>query len=389
VTVVGRAAGRWRDVWPLGVLALSGFGVASARVYRGALPVGLLVVAAILATLPLLAVRRWPLAALGVVTVVNGGFVAGARLSWPVSAVVTWLVAAALAPVLLPRRAAVGLLVASEVAVLVAALLPASVNPTPWDATIAEALAVFAAWGAGESLRGRRASAIRQARITAQLRSAQEREAAGRGRAELARDLHDVVAHHVSLIAVRAAMAPYQIEDMSPGARHVLDDLAVEARTALAELRTVLGVLRSPEGAVLEAPQPSLAEVPALIERMRAPGMDIALNTSGEARPVAESVQLCCYRIVQEALTNAARHAPGARVAVELAYGPHDVAVRITNGGGGHSGSSAEDGPGFGLVGMRERVTALGGEFTAGPVGPGFEVCARIPAPSAVAQGHS
>jgi signal transduction histidine kinase len=347
----------------------------------------MLVVATILATLPLLAVRRWPLAALGVVTVVNGGFVAGARLSWPVSAVVAWLAAAALAPVLLRRRAAVGLLVVSEVAVVVAVLLSASVNPTPWDASLAEGLAVFAAWGAGESLRGRRASAIRQARIAAQLRSAQEREAAGRGRTELARDLHDVVAHHVSLIAVRAAMAPYEIEDLSPGARHVLDDLAVEARTALAELRTVLGVLRSPDGSVPEAPQPSVAELPALVERMRSAGIDVLFRTAGRPRPLAESVQLCCYRVVQEALTNAARHAPGSPVAVELRYGPQDVAVRVTNDDGDPGASWATAGPGFGLIGMRERVTALGGEFTAGPEGPDFRVCARIPAPSGVAQG--
>ncbi len=376
---LGRLAGHWRGLWPAAVVALAALAVASARVHHGRVPSVLAVVGALVATAPLMAVRRWPFAALGLVVLANGAYVAAARLSWPLTGVIAWLIATALAPMMLRRGAAVGMLLVSELAVVVAAFMPASVNATPWDATIAEALAVLVAWGLGESLRARRLSAAREARVAGQLRSLHERDAVARSRAGLARELHDVVAHHVSLIAVRAATAPYQVVELSPSARLVFDEIAGEARTALEELRAVLGVLRSPDGAAPQAPQPVLADLPALVERMRVSGMDVMLTSSGDVGPLAESVQLCCYRIVQEALTNAGRHAPGSQVAVQLCYRSDEVAVTITDTGGGQIDGVGGQGDGFGLIGMRERVSAVGGVFQAGAEGTGFAVRARIP----------
>ena len=131
-------------------------------------------------------------------------------------------------------------------------------------------------------------------------------------RARLARDLHDVVAHHVSLIAVRAETAPYTHPDLDPQARSVLGDIAADARLALDELRGVLGILGR-SGAVERAPQPTWSDITALVERTRSAGVDIEMigDTSAEVGP---SAGYAAYRVVQEALTNARKHAPGARV---------------------------------------------------------------------------
>jgi signal transduction histidine kinase len=166
------------------------------------------------------------------------------------------------------------------------------------------------------------------------------------------------VAHHVSLIAVRAATAPYQLPDLSPAARAALDEIAEQARTALAELRTVLGVLRNPDGSAPHAPQPGLADLPQLVDRMRAGGTGVTLTIGGAARPVGDAVGLCCYRVVQEALTNAARHAPGQPVEIAVEYATDSVVVAARNSA---DVRPAAEGTGLGLLGMRERVAALGG----------------------------
>jgi signal transduction histidine kinase len=261
--------------------------------------------------------------------------------------------------------------------------VPVSVNPRPWDAPITEALAVLLVWGAGEMLRSRRESEAHRVRVAVELRGLQEREAVARGRAEIARELHDVVAHHVSLIAVRAATAPYQLQDLSPAAGEVLTEIAAQARTALDELRTVLGVLRSPDGAILQAPQPKLVDLPELLERMRASGMSVTFDTEGTPDALTDPVELCCYRVIQEALTNAARHAPGAPVELTVSYRPGRVALAIFNRVGNAPASDSPAVSGFGLIGMRERVIALGGTLSAGRDAMGFRIDVGIPTPRA------
>jgi signal transduction histidine kinase len=212
----------------------------------------------VLATAPIAVIRRFPGPAIGVILTASAVFVIFGRLSWSVAAVAGWLFALAACPVLLRRRNAVLAVTATELAVL-GATFNLRANATPWDATAAEALAVVAAWGAGELLRARRQAALDQAAAAARLRDLSERDVAARERASIARELHDVVAHHVSMIAVRAATAPYSITGLPDPGRDAFGEIAEEARTALTELRVVLGVLRAPGGSAETAPQPQLA----------------------------------------------------------------------------------------------------------------------------------
>jgi signal transduction histidine kinase len=294
-------------------------------------------------------------------------------------AVLSWLIALAAAPLLLRRMFAVTLLIVAELAVIAGAIMPKSINPRPWDAPITEALTVLLVWGVGETVRSRRETSAQRAEAADELRRARERAAVALGRTEIARELHDVVAHHVSLIAVRAAMTPYQVEDVSPGAVQAFEEIASRARVALDELRAVLGVLRDEDAAAQHAPQPGLADLPDLLDGMRANGMRVSARLDSGA-PLPEPVELCCYRVVQEALTNAARHAPGEPVEVELHRHDNDVIVLIANR---TVASATPTTPGFGLIGMRERVTALGGGVRITTDDTTFKVTATIPARSA------
>lgn len=368
----------WHGVGAVLVVILTVGAVLFSRAHHDTLPAAAFALA-VVATAPLVLLRRWPLLAVGLVVAANGVFVVVSRLPWSPTAVLTWLVALIVCPLVLTRRCSLVVLAGTEVAVLAAAWVPSSVNARPWDTPITEALAVLLVWGAAESLRIRRESAVAQAAVTQKVRDLQERDAHARGRAEIARELHDVVAHHVSLIAVRAATATYQVDDVSPAAQEVFAEIAAQARTALEELRTVLGVLRTPEGAAPLAPQPGLDDVGGLVERMRANGMHVTVQMLGSQRPLPDTVGLCCYRVIQEALTNAARHAPGAPVQITVGYDDTEVVVTISDSAGIAASPRGAGPAGFGLIGMRERVTALGGQLHAGPDTSGFRVRAHIP----------
>jgi signal transduction histidine kinase len=334
----------------------------------------------ILATAPIAVIRRYPLIAISLVLTANAAFVVLARLSWSVAAVTGWLLTLAACPVIWPRRRAVAAIALTEIAVLLG-VTGLNGNVTPWDATAAEALAVLAAWGAGEVVRGRRQNAAEQAAAAEQFRDLREREVIGRERASIARELHDVVAHHVSMIAVRAATAQFSVPELSEPSRAVFDEIADEARTALTELRVVLGVLRSSDEAC-SSPQPKIADLPSLVDRMTSAGMNVTLDITGPASPLPGSAELCCYRIVQEALTNAGRHARGSSVQVAVTYGERTLSCTITNSAGTASNHPGA-GRGFGLTGLRERVTMLHGAFEAGSTEPGgFTVHAVLPVPA-------
>lgn len=217
-----------------------------------------------------------------------------------------------------------------------------------------------------------------QREADAATRRALEVESVTTERARLARDLHDVVAHHVSLVAVRAEAAPYRDPDLSPGARAVLADIATDARSALDELRQVLAVLgRSEAGADLR-PQPGGADVATLVEQACAAGHVVTLTGDHVRVPAAQGTVL--YRAVQEALTNARRHAPGSPAHVTVLARPGLVGVRVENPV--PAGTPAPL-PGRGLLGMRERVEALGGAMTADVDDATFRVDVTLPVPSA------
>jgi signal transduction histidine kinase len=341
------------------------------------------------ATVPVAVIRRWPGAAIACMLAANSAFILADRLSWPVAAMAGWVIALAACPLLLARRTAVWILPLSEGVVLVAAL-QGSVSPTPWDATIAEGLAVVAAWGTGELILIRRQSAAERAQAAERVRSLNERDALARERAAIARELHDVVAHQLSMIAVRAGTTPYAVPAMPPQYRDVFEEIASDARTALAELRVVLGVLRDPDALSAAAPQPGIADVRQLLDRVRGTGVTIDFQVRGASRTLPASAELCAFRIVQEAVTNAGRHAPGSGIRVTIQFQPAELEIAVRNGPPGVSPPAAvreASSPGFGLIGLRERVGLLGGRFEAGADGQGgFAVTATLPAGSGRAE---
>ncbi len=371
-----RRAGRLAALTGITVLAVL-FGVQ----HHPTVDVRVAVLAAVAATAPFAGLRRYPAPALAVMLSAQAGMLLFGRLSWTPVLVLAWLATLALCPLLLPRAAAFGALIAMEVIVAAGAFAPAGQNSTPWDATAAEAAVAVVAWGAGENFRMWRGSRARQQAMASRVRDLSDSEAASRLRVELARELHDVVAHHVSLIAVKAATVPYAAGTLPAGAADAFEEIAAEARTALTELRTVLGVLRAPGAALPDAPLHGLADLPELVAGHRHHGVEVALSLDTGEDQVPESVQLCVYRVVQEALTNARRHAPGSRVLVGIRAGAEGLNVRVLDDGApGLARSASEPEPGFGLRGISERVTALGGRVRAGGLeGGGFEVMAVIP----------
>ncbi|WP_311765101.1 histidine kinase [Streptomyces zingiberis] len=202
-------------------------------------------------------------------------------------------------------------------------------------------------------------------------------------RARIARELHDVVAHHMSVIAIQAEAAPYRVANPPEELTRSFGTIRQSAVEALSELRRVLGVLRY-EGAdslgVPDAPQPDLSRLDELIQGVREVGLEVEILRMGSQRPLPQGVELSAYRIVQEALSNALRHAPGSRVRVELAYVLTGLGLRVVNTEPG-SPAPPSPGVGHGVTGMRERAVMLGGELTAGPTEDGgYEVTAFLPA---------
>jgi signal transduction histidine kinase len=199
-------------------------------------------------------------------------------------------------------------------------------------------------------------------------------------RTRFAREMHDVVAHHMSLIAIRAESAPHRLGEMPDPVRAEFGSLSGSAREALADMRRLLGALRSDQPAAL-APQPGLPELPGLIDAARQAGMTVELTVSPALDRVPPSAGMCAYRIIQEALSNAGRHAAGAPVMVSVTCGAGTVALEVTNGPGTPAGPRADrHRPGHGLTGMRERAELLGGSLSAEPTpGGGFVVSAVLP----------
>ena len=199
-------------------------------------------------------------------------------------------------------------------------------------------------------------------------------------RTRIARELHDVVAHHMSLIAVQAETAPYRLSDLPESAIAEFGSLSGVAREALTEMRRLLGVLRSDQPAGL-APQPQLSDLPALVDATRRAGVAVELAVPPAMGDVPSGIAVCAYRIVQESLSNASQHAPGSAVSVSVGHDGGAVRLRVANGPGGPAGRArGEPGSGHGLTGMRERVALLGGSLSAGPsAGGGFVVSAVLP----------
>jgi signal transduction histidine kinase len=246
----------------------------------------------------------------------------------------------------------------------------------PASATVIYAAVVIAVDSIGSRLRAQHSLATQTERAEAE----RARRAVLEERTRIARELHDVVAHHMSLIAVRAETAPYRLAGLPESAQAEFSSLSEVAREALTEMRRLLGVLRHDEPAAL-APQPQLADLPVLIDAAREAGVSVELSLPPEPGRVPPGVGVCAYRIVQESLSNASQHAPGAPVNVSVTHASGVILLRVANGPGGHPAPSGDEHrPGHGLTGMHERVALLGGSLSAGPAPEGgFVVSAVLP----------
>lgn len=281
------------------------------------------------------------------------------------------------------RRVTLGALVVGYVWSLWLAPLVGG-DPLPGLAEAAGLAAWLLVLGAvAELVRSRRERAAEAVRV----HDEEARRRASEERLVIAQELHDVLAHNISLISVQAGVALHLLDERPEQARPALSAIREASRDALDGLRSVLDVLRQGEAAP-RAPTSGIRDLGALLERTRATGLDVQLETIGVPGPLPTDVDLAALRIVQEALTNVVRHADAGRATVRLTYGDDHVTVQVDDDGPRPPGGSdaAPDGPstGRGLAGMRERARALGGTFRAGPrPGRGFRVTATLPRPPA------
>ncbi|SRR5579871_1926741 len=245
---------------------------------------------------------------------------------------------------------------------------------------------------AGVVVRTRRGSTER---LAVQERRHEGERALLEERQRIARELHDVVAHHMSVIAIQAEAGPYKVQDPPKELVESFAEIRASALSGLKELRRVLGVLRSDTPDI--APQPGLDDLDGLLDSARSAGVTVTAGVSGTARPLPAGVDLSAYRIIQEALSNAMRHAPGAEVQVKLYYGDAALVVEVRNDhcppatpAPGEQDGMPGEGGGHGIIGMRERATMLGGHLQAGPTEKGeFLVTAALPLDSGSAQDAS
>ena len=304
----------------------------------------------------------------------------GAPWPWSVSAIVAQALVLGMAGYRSTWRWGAGGLAASLVAT---GLLSAIGQPPHDQQTVAVNLVVFTS-AAGATLAA--GVILREwGAITAQLAvqrrltdSERERRLMAEEKTRIARELHDVVAHSMSLISVQAASAPFRHPQADEPLRHEFEQIAASSRQALAEMRSLLSVLRDPDAPVARTPQPRLSGIAELVAQSRRGGLRVTLTGGDELADdtVSELVGLTAYRIVQEALSNVIRHAPGAAAEVLVRHG-RALTVTVVNGPGGES---TTHGSGHGLLGMRERAASAGGSCVYGPTaGGGYEVEAVLP----------
>jgi len=383
-------------------LALVFVNVASVLPYRGQIhPFWVALVLVVAQCVPLAWRRRWPLAVLIVAGIPRILYdqLAFAYAPFPLANTIAFYTAMVYCrPVV--RRVVIVLVVIGSV--------ESQVSPghtQPYDAVVS-ALTTLGAWGAAVVVRNRQAS-VQEAESRADRAEAERDDdvarAAAAERTRIARELHDVVAHHVSLMAVQAEAASSLLPARPDDAARSVEVIADTARQALTELRRLLGVLRGPADHLQTAPSMSLADLGPVLDQVRGTGLAVELTVQGTPCPLTPGVDLTAYRIIQEALTNTLRHANAARATVGLCYEPGFVTVSVTDtrsgagagpgvkehgNGAGHAvadgrvnGTGLVRSHGLGLAGIAERVASCGGSLAVGPTeAGGFAVTARLPA---------
>jgi signal transduction histidine kinase len=364
---------------------------------------------ALLACAPILLLRRWPLSVLAAATAANVLVMAlgNASLAFAIMlGLAMYLVASRL-----PRRVSIRA-AAATAAALGGALAYASLairGTAPAVEAVEGFLPAAAAWFVGDSVAARRrylaglAEQAERERAAAAEQAERERAAAAerarqqvqQERVRIARELHDVVAHTLAVMTVQAGVGRRLAAKRPEEASKALESIETIGRMAHEELRVVLGLLREEEaGAAVLAPAPRLADLCELVENVRASGTPVDLRMSGTDQRLSPALELSIYRVVQEALTNVVKHAPGACASVDLTVSAKDVRIEVADDGGPPAGSPASPGQdgrpairgtGHGIVGMRERIGAFGGWLVAEPrAGDGFRVLAEVPVEGAV-----
>ncbi|BEL01880.1 hypothetical protein Q0Z83_000710 [Actinoplanes sichuanensis] len=352
-------------------------------------PVALVWLAGAAAGLPLLVRRRWPVQVFAVVTMVAATCTAAGVVGFGVIFLI-WMpvaVAAYSAAAVTDWSPALFVLAAGLAAPaatipwlywrtgVTPASAPQSEAPLWWQVETGIAVVVIAfAWAAGRLVQWRRELQIEEAQRMA-------RDAVADERLRIARELHDIVGHSLSLITVKATIANHLADEKPAESRAALQTIEKTSRSALTEIRRLLDVMRDDgEPAAARTPAPGAADLPELVERLRSPELQIDLDLDLElAGRLPTAVGLTVYRIVQESLTNVIKHADASRCRVAVRSGGGEVHIEITDDGRGPA-SSRRRRTGQGLIGMRERVSMYGGRLTTGP-GPegGFQVAAAIP----------
>jgi signal transduction histidine kinase len=322
-----------------------------------------------LATLPVAVRKRWPLPVLAVVLV---SWMAFSALG-PVTGVFTPAIFALYTvSALESRRRSLLALAAVEAGVILVVVLRATDVSNQANDALTSLVLEFTVWLIGDAVRRHRAEVIRQ-----------RQQALAEQRLEIARELHDIVAHALSVVAVQAGVGSHLIASHPDKAARSLHAIEATARTALAETRQVLGAIRGDGHDPADlAPMPGIGSIGSLVSQVCDAGQPVSLLVEGEPRALSSSLELSAYRVVQEALTNVVRHAvQPATAQVVISYGDDGVLVTVTDDGGAQRLAPRSHGPGHGLIGMRERVSLLGGELQAGPRAEGgYEVVARLPA---------
>jgi signal transduction histidine kinase len=350
----------------------------------GTMPTGLALAVTLLTGVAVAVRRRWPVATLVVVAaVILVQQFYGASLNFgSLAAVIALFTVAAETP----RRTSLVVLALLPAYLMVADLAYAAIHPTSTELLIGQfisAVVIFGiVWLAGDSYRSRRA----RMRELEERADRLEREQAERARiavqnerAIIARELHDIVAHSVSVMVVQAGAARRIVDDQPDEARAAMASIETTGREALVEMRRLLGVLRSDAGPAPLEPQQGLAGIGTVIAGADRAGVVVELVIEGDPQPLPPGLDLTAYRIVQEALTNTVKHAAPAHATVRIRYEPDALDLDIVDDGSRTDAERDATG-GHGLIGMEERVRLYGGDFTAGPRQPaGFGIQVRLP----------
>ncbi|MFL5719509.1 MAG: sensor histidine kinase [Chloroflexota bacterium] len=389
MTETARASRAWLPWLIDGLIAFGLSALSLITVASGAAAAGgsdpLSITLLLLETLPLIVRRRWPIPVLAVTlaaTAAHALLVEGLIVNESLGALVALFTVAER----YDRRISVGaalVAAATFAAVIFTKSTGSQIAVTGFLSTML-AVVVVLALGDWSHTRRRYAAAIEEnARLQEAEREGRSRRAVQDERERIARELHDIVTHHVSVIVIQAGAGLGALDRRPDQARGALEAIDRTSRAALTDMRRMLGILgdTTTNGAdETRAPLPGLGRLGELIEAVHAAGLPVELSLEGEQRPLDAGIELAAYRVIQEALTNALKHARGARARVRIAYEPRALDIEVIDQGGiGDRDLGESGGGGRGLIGMRERVAVYGGVFDARPTSTGFRVHARLP----------